>query len=175
MVKHRKPTSLKLIKTCRQYCLWAFSEQIVILSEHKGINFLIIQKTIRRYNFRWNSPCFYSKVLLSRHMTKPKKKMTCAPSEDSDQPGHPPSLIRVFAVGMKKHWPLATYWAHRKTLIRLGWPESSLDAHVILLVLSCGGSITVCPNVFVFDVLFALFRIALWPSAVKVLSSWHSA
>ena len=25
-------------------------------------------------------------------------KMACAPSEDSDQPGHPPSLIRVFAV-----------------------------------------------------------------------------
>ena len=25
-------------------------------------------------------------------------KMTCAPSEDSDQPGHPPSLIRVFVV-----------------------------------------------------------------------------
>ena len=28
-------------------------------------------------------------------------KMTCAPSEDSDQPGHPHSLIRVFAVGSK--------------------------------------------------------------------------
>ena len=26
------------------------------------------------------------------------KKNECAPSEDSDQPGHPPSLIRVFAV-----------------------------------------------------------------------------
>ena len=25
-------------------------------------------------------------------------KMACAPSEDSDQPGHAPSLIRVFAV-----------------------------------------------------------------------------
>ena len=25
-------------------------------------------------------------------------KMACAPSEDSDQPGHPPSQIRVFAV-----------------------------------------------------------------------------
>ena len=25
-------------------------------------------------------------------------KMTLVPSEDSDQPGHPPSLIRVFAV-----------------------------------------------------------------------------
>ena len=31
-------------------------------------------------------------------------KMICALSEDSDQPGHPPSLIRVFAVGMKKPW-----------------------------------------------------------------------
>ena len=40
-------------------------------------------------------------------------KMTCAPSEDSDQPGHPPSLIRVFAVRMKKAWVP-------------GWSESSL-------------------------------------------------
>ena len=31
-------------------------------------------------------------------------KMAYAPSEDSDQPGHPPSLIRVFAVRMKKGW-----------------------------------------------------------------------
>ena len=43
-------------------------------------------------------------------MTKPKKKAS-APSEDEDldQPGHPPSLIRVFAVRMKKVWPLATH------------------------------------------------------------------
>ena len=32
---------------------------------------------------------------------------TCAPSEDSNQPGHPPSLIRVFAVRMKKAWVLS--------------------------------------------------------------------
>ena len=31
----------------------------------------------------------------------------CAPSEDSDQPGHPPSLIRAFAVCMKKAWILS--------------------------------------------------------------------
>ena len=30
----------------------------------------------------------------------------CAPNDDSDQPGHPPSLIRVFAVRMKKDWVL---------------------------------------------------------------------
>ena len=31
-------------------------------------------------------------------------KMACGPSEDSDQPGHPPSLIRAFVVRMKKAW-----------------------------------------------------------------------
>ena len=31
-------------------------------------------------------------------------KMACVPSKDSDQPGHLPSLIRVFAVRMKKTW-----------------------------------------------------------------------
>ena len=33
--------------------------------------------------------------------------MACAPSEDSDQPGHLPSPIRVFAVRMKKAWILS--------------------------------------------------------------------
>ena len=53
-------------------------------------------------------------------------KMTGVPSEDSDQPGHPPSLIRVFAVHMKK---LGSIAAHTQ---------------VILLVLSCGGSYNTC-------------------------------
>ena len=30
--------------------------------------------------------------------------MICAPSKDSDQPRHPPSLIRAFDIHMKKHW-----------------------------------------------------------------------
>ena len=34
-------------------------------------------------------------------------KMACAPSEDSDQPEHLPSLIRVFAVRMKKAYVLS--------------------------------------------------------------------
>ena len=34
-------------------------------------------------------------------------KMICAPSEDSDQPGHPPSLIRVSAVRLKQNWDLS--------------------------------------------------------------------
>ena len=66
-------------------------------------------------------------------------KMTCAPSEASDQPGHPPRLIRVFAVrsvvsqgskvsscGQRRLWSvcadaqadLSHCWAHRSVLLR---------------------------------------------------------
>ena len=34
-------------------------------------------------------------------------EMACAPSEDSDQPGHPPSLIRVFTIRVKIAWVLS--------------------------------------------------------------------
>ena len=58
--------------------------------------------------------------------------MTCAPSEASDQPCHLPSLIRVFAVRMKKHWALNYLLSAQWRLIRLGgcpgWSESSLGA-----------------------------------------------
>ena len=59
-------------------------------------------------------------------------KMTYATSEDSDQPGIPPSLIRVFAVHSMGSWgPNVSSCGHRR-LIRLGgcpgWSESSLGA-----------------------------------------------
>ena len=47
-------------------------------------------------------------------------KMVCAPSEDSDQPGHPPNLIRVFAVRVKKDWVLSYPLSAQQRLIRLG-------------------------------------------------------
>ena len=56
-----------------------------------------------------------------------------APSEDSYQPGHPPSLIRDFAVCMKKPWVPSYPLSAQQRLIRLGrcqgWSESSLGAH----------------------------------------------
>ena len=58
----------------------------------------------------------------------------CAPSEDSDQPGHPPSLIRVFAVRMKKSWILSyplcaqrrlwSDWADAQVDLSLRWAHS---------------------------------------------------
>ena len=71
-------------------------------------------------------------------------KMIVAPSEDSDQHGHPPSLIRVFAFRLKQYWVLSYPLSAQRRLIGLGgclgWSESSLDSKVILLVLSWGGS-----------------------------------
>ena len=85
----------------------------------------------------------WASVKISRSMTKPNN-LTFAPIEDSDQPGHPPSLIRVFTVRMKKAWVLSYPLSAQRRLIRLGgclgWSESSLGAQFIFLVLSCGGS-----------------------------------
>ena len=73
-------------------------------------------------------------------------KMAFALSEDSDQPRHPPSKIRVFAVGMKKAWvlsyPLSAQWRLWSDGGCPGWSESSLGACAILLVLSWAGSYT---------------------------------
>ena len=48
-----------------------------------------------------------TRLLLNEPAYDKTYKKACALSEDSDQPGHPPSLIRVFAVRMKKVWVLS--------------------------------------------------------------------
>ena len=65
----------------------------------------------------------------------------CVASEDWDQPGHPPSLIRVFAVRMKKPWvlsyplsapisyPLSGCQSIRPVWGCPVWSETSLGAH----------------------------------------------
>ena len=45
--------------------------------------------------------------LNSKSKTNRTNKMACVPSEDSNQPGNQPSLIRVFAVRLKKPWVLS--------------------------------------------------------------------
>ena len=53
-------------------------------------------------------------------------KMACAPSEDSDQPGHLPSLIRVFAVHMKKPWVL-NYQSSAQRRLWSDWADAQAD------------------------------------------------
>ena len=54
------------------------------------------------------------------------KKMACAPSEDSDQTGHPPSLIIVFAVRMKKAWVLS-YPLSAQRRLWSDWADAQAD------------------------------------------------
>ena len=53
-------------------------------------------------------------------------KMACAPSEDSDQHGHPPSLIRVFTFCMKKAWVLS-YPFSTKQRLWSDWADAQAD------------------------------------------------
>ena len=63
-------------------------------------------------------------------------------SEDSDQPGHPPSLIRVFAVRMKNAWVLRyplnalrrvwSDWADAQADLSLRWAHTQFVGFVIL-------------------------------------------
>ena len=62
------------------------------------------------------------------------QRCECVPSEDWDQPGHPPVLIRVFAVRLKKAWvrsyPMSAQrrlwsdWADAQTDLSLRWAHS---------------------------------------------------
>ena len=54
-------------------------------------------------------------------------KMACAPGKDSDQPGHLPSLIRVFTVHMKKPWVLSYPLSAQRRLIRLADAQADLS------------------------------------------------
>ena len=59
-------------------------------------HFLSLAVPQLKYNMSWS--------------TTKNDKMTCVPSEDLDQPGHPPSLIRVFTVRLRK--PLVLIATH---------------------------------------------------------------
>ena len=81
--------------------------------------------------------CFYvvnGKLSLNEPPHDKTNKVACAPSEDSDQPGHPPSLIRVFTVRRKKAWVLSyplsaqrslwSDWADVQADLSLRWAHS---------------------------------------------------
>ena len=98
----------------------------------------LVKHAFERYckGSRWNAEYFQEKPTahppeyeLPHDKTN---KMACAPSEDSDQPGHPPSLIRAFAVRIKKTWVLSYPLSAQRRLIRLGrcpgWSKSLLGA-----------------------------------------------
>ena len=96
-------------------------------------------------------PTHVKKVLIILIIEPPHdktNKMACVPSEHSDQPGHLPSLIRIFAVCMKRAWvlsyPLSTQqrlwsdWADAQADLSLHWAHSHFVGFVMRRLICCG-------------------------------------
>ena len=67
-------------------------------------------------------------IIMSLCMTKPTKWR--APSEYSDQPEHPPSLIRVFAVRLKKALVLGYHLSAQRRLWS-DWADAGRTGHFV--------------------------------------------
>ena len=98
-----------------------------------SLDILIFAYALKNYFFS------RSESLKSHH--DKTSKIACAPFKDSDQPWHPPSVIRVFAVSMKKAWVLShPLSGHQPRLICLRWATSILlvcreVAHISILII----------------------------------------
>ena len=66
------------------------------------------------------------KAIIFEPLHDKTNKMTCMPSEDTEQPGHPPSLIRAFAVRMEKPWVLGCPWSAQLRLWS-DWADAQAD------------------------------------------------
>ena len=113
-------------KTKHSNFIHAICCKMHIITINQNCTMLLASKLNITYHCKhvsWNEP---------RH--DKTNKMACAPSEDSDQPGHPPSLIWVFAVRMKKAWALSyllstqqrpwSDWADAQANLSLCWVHS---------------------------------------------------
>ena len=94
--------------------------------------------TTNQVYYLQNRPGFGELCCLSSVWKPPRdktNKVACAPSKDSDQPEHPPSLIRGFAVRMKRAWVLSyplsaqrrlwSDWADAQADMSLRWEHRS--------------------------------------------------
>ena len=72
----------------------------------------------------------YHKLTLDSIRNEPRhdktNKIKCTPSEDSDQPGHPASLIRVFSVRMTKACALSYLLSAQRSLLS-DWVDAQAD------------------------------------------------
>ena len=91
----------------------------------------------------------------------------CASNEDSDQPGHPPSLRRVFAVRMKKAWVLSypmsaqrrlwSDWADAQADLSLCWAHTHFVGFVMSRLILFRSKVRDNQNML--NLLIAVFRV----------------
>ena len=116
----------------RKSYIYMFACAQIVLKESLYSYFTILVHSM----WNWN---------ISRLVTKPTKDF--APSEDSDQPGHPPSLMGIFAVRTKKAWVLSyplsaqrrlwSDWADAQADLSLCWAHSHFVGFVTRRHICC--------------------------------------
>ena len=75
--------------------------KIGFFNVHHAMKVVVIDKILQEaHGVSWNfSPAHYlHHTIVIWATTRQNQQSDCAPSEDSDKPGHLPSLIRVFAM-----------------------------------------------------------------------------
>ena len=87
------------------HCWWLV-DGVFVPDLYTGVYRLQVYKNAR-YTIRGKSGINVTSKVFSEPSRDKNNKMVCAPSEGSDQPGQPPSLIRVGAVRMEKAWVLS--------------------------------------------------------------------
>ena len=81
---------------------------------------------VSRHNFSDSKHYIIRLIRLHEPAHDKTNTMACAPSEDSDQPGYRPSLIRVFTVRMKKAWGLS-YPLSAQRRLWSDWTDAQAD------------------------------------------------
>ena len=81
-------------------------------------------------NYFHETLCFANIAKINEPSHDKTNKMICGPREDSDQPGDLPSLIRVFAVRMKKPWILSYPMSAQRRLLS-DW----VDTHFVCFIM----------------------------------------
>ena len=77
-------------------------------------------------NWEGQDSLVHSMFNTTRATTRQNQLSDCVSGEDSDQPGHPPSLIRIFAVRMKKDWVLS-YPLSAQRRLWSDWADAQAD------------------------------------------------
>ena len=125
--------------------------------------------------------CIYNLHNHQRFLYEPPhdktNKITCVPSEYSDQPGIGPVWSESLLSVWRNIGPLTTYWVHSEDSDKTADLSHPLGAHVILLVLFCGGS-----NALECDHLSLIMWAASWQNKQngmcaqqRLRSAWASA
>ena len=97
----------------------------ILCHTDENIRFPIEQRSFYNVTGR-RERVFHTKTTKFWAVSWQHQQRGCAPSEDSDQPGHPPSLIRVFAVHMKKGWILS-YPLNAQRRLWSDWVDAQAD------------------------------------------------